>query len=137
MDTYPIRQEILRPGKPLQEVHFQGDRDPSTVHLGAFLEEELLGIATFVKNLHRDFEFEKQYQLRGMAILPEFQKKQVGHQLLHSGENLLKQEKDCEFLWCNARESAVNFYLKNGYKTHGDYFEIPDVCTHIVMFKPL
>lgn len=136
-ETYPIRQELLRSGRPLEEVQFQGDQDATTVHLGVFLNDRLIGIASFVRNKHESFEFQNQYQLRGMAILPEFQKRQVGHLLLHAGENLLKNEKNCEFLWCNARESAVNFYLRNNYKTHGDYFEIPNVCTHIVMVKPL
>lgn len=136
-DTYPIRQQILRPGRPLEEVKFSGDTEKTTVHLGAFLEGELIGIATFVKNPHQDFKDQEQYQLRGMAVLPEIQKKQIGQRLLQWGETFLKTERKAELLWCNARKSAVEFYRKNNYRTHGDYFEIPNVCTHIVMYRRL
>ena len=135
--TYPIRQQILRPGRPIEEVRFEGDTENSTVHLGAFSGEELVGIASFFKNSHREFRIPEQYQLRGMAVLPEARNMQVGQKLLLAGETLLKDQRNIGFLWCNARETAVEFYRKNNYKTHGDYFEIPNVCTHIVMYKHL
>lgn len=136
-DTYPIRQQILRPGRPKEEVQFSGDTDKSTLHLGAFVDNRLVGIASFVKNPHKDFDEQEQYQLRGMAILPEARNKQLGKQLLQWAEAFLKEQRQVNFLWCNARESAVDFYRKNNYRTHGDYFEIPNVCTHIVMYKYL
>ena len=136
-ETYPVRHEILRPGRPMKEVQFEGDFEPATFHLGAFWEDKLVGIATFVKNPHKDFDLQEQYQLRGMAVLPEVQKMHLGQRILHTGELLLKEQKNTSFLWCNARETAVEFYSKNNYRTHGDYFEIPNVCTHIVMYKYL
>ena len=136
-ETYPIRHEILRPGRPLKEVQFEGDFEPTTFHLGAFLQEKLVGIATYVKNPHKDFEPTEQYQLRGMAVLPEVQKMHLGQRILLAGETILREKKNTRFLWCNARETAVDFYRKNNYQTHGDYFEIPNVCTHIVMYKRL
>lgn len=136
-ETYAVRQEILRPGRPPEEVRFAGDLDSTTVHLGAFLENRLVGIATYVQNSHKDFDFPYQYQLRGMAVLPEVQKMRIGERILKAGENLLKEQKNVGFLWCNARETAVEFYRRNNYQAHGKYFEIPHVCTHIVMYKVL
>lgn len=136
-DTYPIRQQVLRPGKPLEEVHFAGDDDEDSFHLGAFVEGELLGITSFMKNRQKYFQEEHQYQMRGMAVMPQAQGKKVGQQLVREGERILREEKEVRILWFNARESAEQFYAKNGYRTQGDYFEIPDVCTHIVMYKAL
>lgn len=136
-DTYSIRQQILRPGRPFEEVQFSGDTDITTVHLGAFFNDKLVGVASFVSNPHKDFADREQYQLRGMAVLPEVQKMHIGQQLLQWGEVYLREQRQVNFLWCNARESAVDFYRKFNYRTHGDYFEIPNVCTHIVMYKYL
>ncbi|MFN9985537.1 MAG: GNAT family N-acetyltransferase [Pirellula sp.] len=36
-------------------------------------------------------------------------------------------------LWCNARESAVSFYAKYGWRVEGEPFEIPKIGPHYVM----
>ena len=105
----------------------------STIHLGLFYKKELVGIATFLKNSHSRFDEKSQYQLRGMAILSEFQGKGFGFQLLFKGEELLKNK--TERIWFNARKIAVNFYKKHGYKIIGNAFEIPNIGTHFVMSK--
>ena len=136
-ETYPLRQLVLRPGRPLEEVHFPGDEDRGSFHLGAFAEERLVAITSFMKNPHGHFAEECQYQMRGMAVLPEMQGQKIGQQLLRAGEKLLREENPAPLLWFNARESAEGFYRKNGYSSQGGYFEIPGVCTHLVMYKRL
>jgi GNAT superfamily N-acetyltransferase len=84
---------------------------------------------------HDHFEQDCQYQLRGMAILPEYQGRGLGKELLLAGEMELQKKCKKPLLWFNARESAVNFYSKFGYRTIGEPFMIPNVCMHIVMFK--
>ena len=39
-------------------------------------------------------------------------------------------------LYCHARDTAVNFYLKNGYSSEGDYFD-EDGIPHLKMIKAL
>ena len=39
-------------------------------------------------------------------------------------------------IYCHARDSAVNFYLKNGYQAEGDYFD-EDTIPHLKMRKIL
>ena len=39
-------------------------------------------------------------------------------------------------IYCHARDSAVNFYLKNGYLAEGDYFD-EDTIPHLKMRKVL
>ena len=136
-DTYAVRRPVLRPERPPEECVFEGDLDPSTLHLGIFVEQKLAGVASFMRNKSRYFDFEEQYQLRGMAVLPEFQKKEFGKKLLLEGENILKKKFPNLLLWFNARETAVNFYKNHGYETKGDLFMIPNVCRHIVMYKVL
>lgn len=135
-ETYPIRQVVLRPNRPLETCFFDGDSLTTTYHFGAFQNENLAGIISAFKNKHSSFEEKNQYQIRGMAVLPEFQKYGLGKQLVLHTEEFLKQQKT-ELIWFNAREEAVGFYQKLGYKIIGDAFIIPDVGIHFVMFKSL
>lgn len=134
-ETYPIRQIVLRPGKSLEEVAFPGDTDVSSFHLGAFANGKLIGATSFMKNSHSAFPNPLQFQMRGMAILPEAQGMGIGKKLLLRGEKIFNQREDTELLWFNARSTAVQFYEKFGYVTHGDFFEIPNISTHIIMYK--
>lgn len=135
--TYPVRQPVLRPGRPLSECVFQGDEDESTFHLGVFHEEQLAGVASYMQATNPLFPNPHQFQLRGMAILPEFKNQGFGAALLNEGEKRLLIKKASPLLWFNAREYAVGFYKKYGYQTIGEKFDIPGVCAHIVMYKQL
>ena len=72
------------------------------------------------------------YQLRGMAVEVEQQRKGVGQLLLQSACKLLK-DADTSVLWCNAREVAVDFYKKQGFVVISAKFEIPNIGAHYVM----
>ncbi|WP_040278407.1 GNAT family N-acetyltransferase [Psychroserpens damuponensis] len=135
-ETYAVRQPILREGQPLEDCEFSGDHLETTIHLGLYVDEALIGIASFLDNCSVLFSEEKQYQLRGMAILKAFQGQQFGEHLIKHGERVLK-EKGIYRIWCNARETAIHFYTKNEYQIIGDPFEIENVGTHYVMTKVL
>lgn len=135
-ETYAVRHPVLREGRPIEDCQFTDDELETTIHLGLYIDEKLIGIATFLNNCNMQFSEEKQYQLRGMAILKAFQGQQFGEHLLKYGEELLK-EKHINRIWFNARETAVHFYKKNEYETIGQSFEIDKVGTHYVMTKVL
>lgn len=132
-ETYPVRHPVLRGGRPLSECEFEGDEDVTTIHLGLYSKEKLVGVATFIKNSNPHFSEKVQYQLRGMAILHKFRNKGLGKIILDEAEKQLSNK--CHRLWFNARKIAVNFYEKNGYKKMGEPFEIPNVGMHYVMTK--
>lgn len=134
-ETYSVRHPILRVGRPLSDCAFIGDNNPSTLHLGLYFKKSIIGVATFLENSNPIFLDNNQYQLRGMATLEEFQNKGLGNLLLHEGERLLKTKTD--LIWLNAREAAINFYLKNGYIIVGDSFKIKNIGLHYVMTKQL
>lgn len=134
-ETYPVRQEVLRPGRPLKECFFEGDLEKETIHLGYYDHENLVAVATYVARKNPLFDTAQQYQLRGMAVLPSCQGRKLGAKLLLKGEELLKKRNKKILLWFNARETAVGFYKKFGYNTIGPTFMIPNVCMHVVMYK--
>lgn len=135
VETYQIRIEVLRNGVP-ENFHFQGDEAIDSFHLGAFQDNSCIGISTFIRNNHSLLSKEAAYQLRGMAILPKYQKQGVGKKILIESYKYLA-EHTCQILWCNAREIAVNFYKKSGFAIIGEPFNIPKIGLHYIMYKRL
>ena len=131
-ETYAIRQPILRAGKPIDDCKFEGDTLESTFHLGLFFNDTLIGVASYMKNHHANFSEEYQYQLRGMAILKEHQKKGLGTLLIQAGKEELSNRK-VDRLWFNARETAIQFYKNHGYIIEGESFNIEGVGIHFLM----
>ena len=135
-DTLSIRHQMLRPGKKHETCFFPGDDDENTFHLGAFVNSKLVSVASFYFSQNDNLPQENQYQLRGMATLPEFQSKGFSRELLKFGFPLI-QRNLCQIVWCNARSSAIGFYKKTGFEEIGDEFEIPTVGPHRLMYLKL
>ena len=133
-ETYLVRQEELRKGKPLETCHFEGDDEKTTKHFGIELNEKIIGIVSVYQVNSQLFFNENQFQIRGMAVLEAHQQKGYGALLIERAEKYCF-EKNASVIWFNDREKAVPFYEKNGYQTKGNSFEIPEVGIHFVMFK--
>lgn len=133
-DTYSIRLEVLRKNIPLP-YKFNGDFDESTFHLGAFKNNVLIAVSSYMKSDNPSFKG-SQYQLRGMATLQEHQGIGAGKLMVEESYKILKGL-NINCLWCNAREIAVPFYEKLGMKTFGEKFDVKLIGDHYVMFKYL
>ena len=135
-DTHNIRHKMLRQDFSLEECVFPGDEEDQTFHLGAFMENKLVSVASFYYENSPEFLDEHQYRLRGMATMPEFQHQGLSSELLKMAFPMVKQN-FCTLLWCNTRVSAEGFYTKVGFQRKGDIFEIPGIGSHILMLKPI
>lgn len=134
--TYPVRHEVLRKGKPIETCQFKGDDDENTVHFGLYQKEQLIGIISIFKEPSILFSEKNQLQIRGMAVLEEFQGKGFGAELVKAAENYCINQ-NVDLIWFNAREKAIPFYKKLGYTSIGDSFLIPDVGIHFAMYKKI
>ncbi|RMB56100.1 GNAT family N-acetyltransferase [Dokdonia sinensis] len=134
-DTWPVRHPVLRAGRPLEDVYMEADEKESTFHLGIYFKDQIVGVASFMKD-HNPIFKGVQSRLRGMAVLPEYRKRGLAAMLLKRGEEILRS-KGQDVLWFNARIAAVNFYKEQGYTTFGSEFDIPKVGPHYVMKKQL
>lgn len=130
-DTLAIRLEELRKNIPLP-VEFEGDLEEETIHLGAFYKNNLVAISSYMMANTNSFEG-KQFQLRGMATLKEYQGMGAGKLMLKKVIELL-QERKVDVLWCNARVVAVPFYQKQGFSIYGNSFDINYVGEHYKMY---
>ncbi len=122
LDVRPLRLEVLRAGMVNQTVTFDGDEEPTTVHIGVFNEAGVnIGVSTWMR---RPFPSEPQLQglqLRGMATAVLVQGHGIGGLLLHAGMEYAI-EIGVDLIWANARDSALAFYNRHGYTTVGDGF---------------
>lgn len=131
-DTYRIRQLMLRPGGTQKDCEFKSDFDDITFHLGAFVDNKLVSVASFYFEKHPHIDGPYHFRLRGMATIPEYQRQGLSLSLLKTAFPFIKQNL-CSILWCNARVSAIGFYEKVGFIKHGEIFEIADIGPHQLM----
>ena len=135
-ETYPVRHIVLRAGKPIESCQFDGDELVSTHHFGYYLNNQIIGVISIFEIKNKQFVVQKSFQIRGMAVLPAFQKQGVGEALVKEAEKFCTTQK-ADLIWFNARTTAVGFYKKMRYEIVGAEFEINEVGPHFLMFKKL
>ncbi|NND94423.1 MAG: GNAT family N-acetyltransferase, partial [Flavobacteriales bacterium] len=87
-ETRPLRHLILRPHQTLQDCVYPGDEDPRSFHVGAYIEGQLVCIASFFPQSTERLSQAMQYRLRGMGTLKEHQGKGIGAAVLKEGERI-------------------------------------------------
>lgn len=142
--TIPLRMELLRPGRAREESVFAGDDDPETVHVGAWLGEQLVGIASMYHEslgalppgggapLRADHREGTAWRLRGMATSETVRRAGVGRRTLSLCLEHARA-RGGTLAWCNARMNAIAFYQAQGWQIISAPFDIPDVGIHVVM----
>lgn len=103
--TWRLRQEVLYPAQKLYEMELDEDQDG--IHFGAFTDNKLVGTISL-------FQTAKSFQFRKLAVSSEYQKMGIGNALLQRVEEFAENEGGTA-IWCNARVSAIGFYMKAGY----------------------
>ena len=126
-----LRHAVLRADLPKESARFDGDEAPGTIHVAACQGDLVVGCATYVR---QGFEGEDAYRLRGMATAPQWQRHGLGHRLLTHAEELLRND-PIRLRWCNAREPAIGFYLKEGWTVVSELFDIPTAGPHRRMIR--
>jgi ribosomal protein S18 acetylase RimI-like enzyme len=133
-ETYPVRRDVLRPHQALEEQAHPGDDTPQALHVGAFENGALVGVASVSREGYGEWNGADVWKLRGMATRPEVRGKGYGGQILrrciahvaaHGGR----------VLWCNAREDAIGFYQHLGFALTGEVKRIAGRGGRYVMWR--
>lgn len=124
-----LRSTVLRNNVPEQECIFETDH--LGFHLGAFVENQLVSVATFFPNDYSDLG-PGGYQLRGMATATAFSRQGYGASLIVFALGELKGM-GVNYLWCNARKNAVDFYKKLNFEIISLEFDVPGIGPHFKM----
>ena len=129
-----LRHAELRAGLPLATAHFDGDAEPTTIHVGAFDRDGVVGCASWMR---RPYDGLPAYQLRGMATRADRLQRGIGRAVLRFGEEAVLTTTDVRLLWCNARVPAVPFYERLAWQVISAPFDIPTAGPHRVMLRRL
>ena len=135
IELYPIRHAILRKGEPFEKCIYPNDGANSTFHFGVYVNGVLAGVVSVFETKNAAFVDELQFQIRGMAVSEQYQKKGYGTALIREVESYLTTNHTHYTLWFNARIIAVGFYEKMGFNKFGELFEIDPIGMHYIMNK--
>ena len=107
---YYLRWKILRKPHDHEIGSEKDSKELDSYHvMASTMNGELIGVG----RIHKDNN--KKAQIRYMAVEEDYRKKHVGMLILDKLENYAIDE-SIESIYLNSRESALKFYIKNGYK---------------------
>jgi phosphoribosylformimino-5-aminoimidazole carboxamide ribotide isomerase len=110
--THKLRRDVLYPEMKIFEMEM--DEDADGIHFGAFYENKLVGVVSL-------FYKGESYQFRKLAVDTEYQHKGIGSAILNYITDYA-QLNGGTTIWCNARLSAIGFYLKANFAQTGNLF---------------
>ncbi len=136
-ETYALRTAVLRANTPTSDPKYAEDSKQGTVHLGIFDENKtLIATSSWVINPWQHDSSAMAIQLRGMAVATKHQKSGLGKLLLDVGIAHAKTH-NAKYVWAKARDSALDFYLRNNFVSVGDGFAegVTQMPHHLVVHK--
>jgi predicted GNAT family N-acyltransferase len=110
--TWRLRRDVLYPNQKIFEMEL--DEDKEGIHFGAFKDNKLVGVVSL-------FQKGADFQFRKLAVDPLVQKMGVGNSLLQYITTYSKENGGTR-IWCNARTTAIGFYLKYNFLQTGNLY---------------
>ena len=104
--------KVLWPNKPPEFCHIEDDEN--AWHFGVFDDVKLISVASL-------YPKDNSVRLRKFATIEDYQGRGIGSSLLTYMLDISK-ERGMSHFWCDARESAVDFYQRFGMVPEGNRF---------------
>ncbi len=124
--TWKLRQQVLYPDQKTNEMRM--DEDEQGYHFAAFKDNYIMAVVSLFIN-------DDDVQFRKFAVEPAVQGQGIGSSLLNYITNFAINEHG-KRLWCNARLTAIPFYLKHGFSQTGHFFS-KNGFDYEILEKPL
>lgn len=123
-----LREKILR--EPLGSKFTDQELEEEKYHfqIAGFLDDTLIATAVLVP------EGDKM-KMQRVVVAENLRNLNIGSEMMRFCESFAS-DRNFTVIYCHARDSAVNFYTKNGYTGIGDYFD-EDGIPHLKMRKKL
>ena len=120
-----LRKEILRQPLGLSFTEEELENEKNEILIAAFDEDEILGCCVLCK------VDENIIRLRQMAVLDYVQGKGIGASIMTFAENIAI-DKGYKSMIMHARNNAIGFYEKFGYKVKGNEFTEVNMPHHVM-----
>ncbi|MCU1455734.1 MAG: GCN5-related N-acetyltransferase [Acidimicrobiales bacterium] len=130
--THAVRREVLRGHAPDLGVSGPADDDPAAIHLAASVDGEVVGVVSGSPVEGPLNGGPGSWQLSSMAVREPWRAHGIGAALL---TRLVDEvtEQGGRLIWARARDSALGFYERHGFRTIGDGFDHARLPHHYVV----
>jgi predicted GNAT family N-acyltransferase len=136
-ETYDLRHRILRPHQPLSACAYPCDTAPGALHIGSFLNEQLIGIGSILPDPRENTPLPTSWRIRGMAVQEDARGTGTGGKILQALIDYACTQPLPAEIWCNGRANVKGFYERFGFVQEGDLFDLPDIGPHVLLVKML
>jgi predicted GNAT family N-acyltransferase len=123
-----LREQILREPLGSKFTDHELTEEINHIQIAGFLEDELVATAVLVP------EGEK-LKMQRVVVKENLRNNNIGSQMMAFCE-VQAVNRSCSIMYCHARDTAVNFYVNNGYEKQGAYFD-EDGIPHLKMSKKI
>lgn len=131
-ETYELRHRVLGRGRSPADVAAPDDEDPDSGHFVVRVDGEIVGTGTVRRRSLAAADPRSQWQIRGMAVLPEAQGQGLGSQVLAAILDHVGAQ-DGGLAWCHARIRAEGLYRRAGFTVVGEPFDDPVAGRQVLM----
>ena len=127
-DAVRLREKILR--EPLGSSFTDQELEEEKYHfqIAGFLDDAIIATAVLVPE-------GDEMKMQRVVVTENLRSLNIGSEMMTFCEKFAS-DKNFKVMYCHARDSAVNFYIKNGYTGIGNYFD-EDGIPHLKMRKKL
>lgn len=127
-EAVALRETVLRVplGSTFSAEELEEER--KHIHIGGYIDEALVATTVLVPE-------GESVKMQRVAVVDSSRNQNIGSQMMVFCEARGRQL-NAKVMYCHARDTAVNFYLRNHYTGQGDYFD-EDGIPHRKMSKNL
>jgi predicted GNAT family N-acyltransferase len=125
-----LRDAILRPDFPPGGSVYPGDAAQETLHAGAFLEGELIAVASICRESPPGEADPLAWRVRGMATVSAWRGRGLASRLLTRCVEHAQSHGGAR-LWCTARATVSGFYVTHGFVTVGEAFTLAEFSNEV------
>lgn len=128
INAVKLREDILRVPLGNKFTDAELEEEKNHIQIAGFIDVELVASAVLVPDADT-------MKMQRVVVLENQRNKNIGSQMMAFCEGLA-MDRGVKLIYCHARDTAVNFYVRNQYVKEGEYFD-EDGIAHLKMVKKL
>lgn len=132
-----LRVRVLRKGTPYTHANYPEDSYPDVVNFCVVRKGNPVATSTWFTKECPEMPGMNAVQLKGMAVDDDLQGSGLGALLIERGL-IHAADLGAQIVWARARDSALYFYERRGFRTAGDGFiDEPTAMPHHIVVREL